>query len=279
MISLQNVDFSFKKKRVFRDLNLHIEQGQICGLFGKNGVGKTTLLYNLAGLLFPDSGKIDILGFSPQKRQKSFLENVFVIPDQIHLPDMSVRKYESVYAPFYPKFNGEQFQQFLTNFEVSYQSQLQKLSYGQQKKAFIAFALATNTSVVLMDEPTNGLDIMGKTQFKKMMASLMDDNRCFIISTHQAKDLENLVDRIIVLNEEKVLFNQSMQCISERLAFRVSSDKMLHNEAFYAEENILGNVLVLPNKEHFESKIDLELLYKAVVTNPEKMNQWFNSNR
>lgn len=279
MISINNLNFSFRKKVVFRDLNLHIEQGQICGLFGKNGVGKTTFLYNLAGLLFPDSGKIDILGFSPQKRHKYFLENIFVIPDEVHLPDMSVQKYENTYAPFYPKFSNEQFQQFLTDFEIPYQSRLQNLSYGQRKKVFIAFALAANTSLVLMDEPTNGLDIMSKTQLKRIMAGLMDNERCFIISTHQAKDLENLIDRVIILDEEKVLFNQSIQCVSECLTFQVSSDKMLRNEAFYAEENLLGKVLVLPNGEHIESKIDLELLYKAVITNPEKINQRFNSNR
>ncbi len=277
MISLQNVDFSFKKKTVFRDLNLHIEQGQICGLFGKNGVGKTTLLYNLAGLLFPNSGKIDVLGFSPKERQTKFLQEIFVIPDEVHLPDTSIKTYEKNLSPFYPKFNTEQFYEILTDFEIPHQSQLRKLSYGQRKKTFIAFALAANTSVVLMDEPTNGLDIMSKTQFKKRIAGGMNDSRSFIISTHQAKDLENLIDRVVILDEEKILFNHDLNEISKRLSFNISHNKTELHKAFYTEESFFGNISVFPNTENIENKVDLELLYKAVISNSQQINQWFNS--
>ncbi|GIM49133.1 ABC transporter ATP-binding protein [Capnocytophaga stomatis] len=277
MITVKNLDFSFRKKNIFKDLNLHIEQGQICGLFGKNGVGKTTFLYNLAGLLFPNQGTIQVLGFTPKDRKTDFLQEIFVIPDEVYLPDTSVEKYQKKLSVFYPKFSLEQFYRFLEGFEISKDAKLHQLSYGQRKKAFIAFALATNTSVVLMDEPTNGLDISGKMQFRKIVVEIMSDERCFIISTHQAKDLENLIDRVIVLDEKNVLFNQSMQEISQFLEFKASHDKTQREEAFYLEESFFGDMLVLPNNSHNESKIDLELLYKAVISNPKKVNDWFNS--
>ncbi|GET46658.1 ABC transporter ATP-binding protein [Capnocytophaga felis] len=277
MITVKNLDFSFRKKNIFKDLNLDIEPGQICGLFGKNGVGKTTFLYNLAGLLFPNQGTIQVLGFAPKERKTDFLREIFVIPDEVYLPDTSVEKYQKRLSCFYPKFSLEQFRNFLRAFEVSEEEKLHNLSYGQRKKVLISFALAANTSVVLMDEPTNGLDISGKTQFRKIMAEIMNDERCFIISTHQTKDLENLIDRVIVLDEKKVLFNQSMQEISQFLEFKASHDKTQREEAFYLEESFFGDMLVLPNNSHNESKIDLELLYKAVISNPKKVNDWFNS--
>ncbi|GIJ94697.1 ABC transporter ATP-binding protein [Capnocytophaga stomatis] len=275
MITVKNLDFSFRKKNIFKDLNLHIEQGQICGLFGKNGVGKTTFLYNLAGLLFPNQGTIQVLGFTPKDRKTDFLQEIFVIPDEVYLPDTSVEKYQQRLSCFYPKFSLEQFNRFLEGFEIPKDGKLNQLSYGQRKKVFVAFALAANTSLVLMDEPTNGLDIMGKSQFRKIMAEIMGDERCFIISTHQAKDLENLIDRVIVLDEKNILFNESIEQISRRLSFKITSDKS--EKAFYAEENFFGNILVLPNEGDAENKVDLELLYKAVISNSKKVNDWFNS--
>ncbi|GIJ97425.1 ABC transporter ATP-binding protein [Capnocytophaga stomatis] len=276
MITVKNLDFSFRKKNIFKDLNLHIEQGQICGLFGKNGVGKTTLLYNLAGLLFPNRGTIQVLGFTPKERKTGFLQEIFVIPDEVYLPDTSVEKYQQRLSCFYPKFSLEQFNRFLEGFEIPKDGKLNQLSYGQRKKVFVAFALAANTSLVLMDEPTNGLDIMGKSQFRKIMAEIMGDERCFIISTHQAKDLENLIDRVIVLDEKNILFNESIEQILRRLSFKITSDKS--EKAFYAEENFFGNILVLPNEGDAENKVDLELLYKAVISNSKKVNDWFNAN-
>ncbi|CEN40462.1 ABC transporter ATP-binding protein [Capnocytophaga cynodegmi] len=278
MITVKNLDFSFRKKTIFTDLNLHIERGQICGLFGKNGVGKTTFLYNIAGLLFPNRGTIQVLGFVPKERKTSFLQEIFVIPDEVYLPDTSVEKYQQRLSCFYPKFSLEQFHRFLEGFEIQKNAKLHQLSYGQRKKVLVALALATNTSVVLMDEPTNGLDIMGKTQFRKIMAEIMGDERSFVISTHQAKDLESLIDRVIVLDEKNVLFNESMEQISRRLAFKIASEKSEMEKAFYAEENFFGNILVLPNEDDIENRVDLELLYKAVISNPKKINDWFNSN-
>ena len=276
MISIQNLDFSFKKKKVFQDMSLYLESGQICGLFGKNGVGKTTLMYNLAGLLFPDKGKIEVMGFKPKARKTDFLREIFVIPDEVYLPDMSAEKYSKTLSVFYPKFDLEQFEKFLVGFEIEKNKKLHEMSYGQRKKVFISFALAANTSIVLMDEPTNGLDIMGKTQFKRVMAEIMNENRCIIISTHQAKDLENLIDRVIILDEKNVLFNESMEQISRRLLFRISDEKEAIDKAFYSEDSFFGNILVLPNESNTENRVDLELLYKAVISNPEKVNNWFN---
>jgi ABC-2 type transport system ATP-binding protein len=151
------------------------------------------------------------------------------------------------------------------------------MSYGQKKKVLISFALASGAKFLLMDEPTNGLDIMSKSQFRKVLAQALDEERCIIISTHQVKDLENLIDRITIIDEGKILFDQTVEDISKKLSFRFSFDDNETKEAFYSESSLRGNVIVTPNHTGDESKIDLELLYKAIVTNGEKIKAVFKS--
>jgi ABC-2 type transport system ATP-binding protein len=154
---------------------------------------------------------------------------------------------------------------------------MQNMSYGQKKKVLISFALASGAKFLLMDEPTNGLDIMSKSQFRKVLAESLDEDRCVIISTHQVKDLENLIDRITIIDEGKILFDQTVEDISKKLSFRFSFDDVESKEAFYSESSLKGNVIVAPNFSGDESKIDLELLYKAIITNSEKIKAVFKS--
>jgi ABC-2 type transport system ATP-binding protein len=168
-------------------------------------------------------------------------------------------------------------QTYLRDFDVPQDSTLQNMSYGQKKKVLISFALATNAKVLLMDEPTNGLDIISKSQFRKVLASALDEERCIIISTHQVKDLENLIDRVTIIDEGKILFDQKVEDIMEKLSFRISSDESEAKEALYSESSLRGNVIVTPNYEAEEGKLDMELLYKAIVTNGEKIKTLFQS--
>ena len=151
------------------------------------------------------------------------------------------------------------------------------MSYGQKKKVLISFALATKARVLLMDEPTNGLDIMSKSQFRKILAEALDEERCIIISTHQVKDLENLIDHVTIIDEGKVLFDQNVEQITQKLSFRFTYDAEDAASAFYSESSLMGNVIVAPNETGEEGKLDLELLYKAIVTNSQKITQLFQS--
>ena len=277
MISIQNLSFSYKKKPVFQGLNLQFEAGHVYGLLGKNGTGKSSLLRNIAGLLFPQKGSISVNGFTPLERLPVFLQDVFMVPEEFHLADIPVTDFIKHYAPFYPRFNRNQFNNYLQVFDIPTDSTLQNMSYGQKKKVLISFALATNAKVLLMDEPTNGLDIMSKSQFRKILAEALDEERCIIISTHQVKDLENLIDRITVIDEGKILFDQNVEEITKKLAFRFAYDAEDAAGAFYSESLLRGHVIVTPNLEGEESKLDLELLYKAIVTNPTKITQLFQA--
>lgn len=277
MIAIQNLHFAYKKKPVFIGLSLELKPGHIYGLLGKNGTGKSTLLRNMAGLLFPDKGNIKIMGFTPGERKPSFLQEVFMVQEEFYLPDVPLQHIIKHLAPFYPKFNKSQFEKYITDFEIPHDSTLQNMSYGQKKKVLISFGLASNASLLLMDEPTNGLDIMSKSQFRKVMAGALDENKCIVISTHQVKDLENLIDRITIIDEGKILFDQTVDAISRKLSFRISFDSEEVKQALYSESSLRGSAIISANTEGEESKLDLELLYKAIVTNRENIQSVFKA--
>ena len=277
MINIQQLNFSYRRKPVFRELNLSLQPGYIYGLLGKNGTGKSTLLRNIAGLLFPGSGSISVNGFNPAQRKPSFLADIFMVPEEFFLPNIPIQAFVKSNAPFYPNFNKTQFEQYLTEFSIPIENTLQQMSYGQKKKVLISFGLACNTSVLLMDEPTNGLDILSKSQFRKVMAGAVNENKCIIISTHQVKDLENLIDRITVIDEGKILFDQTIDNISRKLLFRISFSNEELKQAIYAEESLKGNALILPNYMEEDTAIDLEMLYKAIVLKGEAVHAVFNN--
>jgi ABC-2 type transport system ATP-binding protein len=277
MIDIQGLHFSYRKKPVFTGLSLQLQPGHIYGLLGKNGTGKSTLLRNMAGLLFPDKGKIKVMGFDPCLRQPAFLQEVFMVPEEFYLPDVPLQHILRHHAPFYPKFNKSSFEKYIADFEIPADSTLQNMSYGQKKKVLISFGLASNVSLLLMDEPTNGLDIMSKSQFRKVMAGALDDSKCIVISTHQVRDLENLIDRITIIDEGKILFDENIDAISRRLSFRISFDSEEVKQALYSESSLRGNAVITANTEGEESKLDLELLYKAIVTNRETIQSVFKA--
>lgn len=276
MVSIQNLHFSYKKKKVFDGLNLEFKPGHIYGLLGKNGMGKSTLLRNMAGLLFPKEGTITVNEFNPAERLPQFLQGVYMVPEEFYLPNISIEAFFQAYAPFYPRFNYRQFQHYLHTFDIPRDSTLQHMSYGQKKKVLISFALASNAQLLLMDEPTNGLDIMSKSQFRKVLAEAINEERCIIVSTHQVRDLENLIDRVTIIDEGRILFDQKVEAIVQKLSFRYAFDDAEVKEAYYAEPSLRGSVVVAKNTEGEEGKLDLELLYKAIVTNGNTIQKLFN---
>jgi ABC-2 type transport system ATP-binding protein len=276
MINIKNLHFSYKKKKVFKGLDLSLQAGHIYGLLGKNGTGKSTLLRCIAGFLFPGEGTIDVLGFVPGKRQPAFLQNVFIVAEEFYLPDVSVEKFVKYNASFYPNFSSEQFNQYLKEFDIPQDHTLQSMSYGQKKKVLISFGLACNTALLLMDEPTNGLDIMSKSKFRKVIAGAVNEEKCIVISTHQVKDLESLIDRITIIDEGQILFDQTIDSINRQIQFKISFDNEEVRDALYKEPSLQGSAVVCANIDGEDTKADLELLYKAVVTNGEAVRNAFD---
>ena len=277
MINITNLHFGYKKRKIFNGLSLTLQAGHIYGLLGKNGTGKSTLLKSIAGFLFPDKGTVEVMGFVPGKRQPAFLQDVFMVAEEFYLPDVSVQKYVKLNANFYPKFNHEQFGRYLNEFEIPLENTLQSMSYGQKKKVLICFGLACNTALLLMDEPTNGLDIISKSKFRKVIAGAITDEKCIVISTHQVKDLESLIDRITIIDEGQILFDQTIDNINRKIQFKISFDNEEVREALYREPSLQGNAIVCANYEGEDTKPDLELLYKAVVTNGDAVRSVFNN--
>ncbi len=275
MITIQDVHFAYKKKNVFTGLNLSLQPGHIYGLLGKNGTGKSTLLRNIAGLLFPGKGMIKVLNHTPGQRKPAFLQELFMVPEEFYLPNVSIENFVACNASFYPKFDRNQFNTYLKEFEIPGDNKLQQMSYGQKKKVLISFGLACNTSLLLMDEPTNGLDIMSKSQFRKVIAGAIDGNKCIIISTHQVKDMESLIDRITVIDEGRILFDQTSDRITSKLSFKISFDSDEIKHALYREESLKGCAIITTNTENEEGKLDLEMLYKAIVTKGDAIRSVF----
>jgi ABC-2 type transport system ATP-binding protein len=269
MIDIQNLSFGYKRKKLlYKNLTLKLEAGSIYGLLGKNGAGKSTLLKNFIGLLFPKDGKIAVNGFEPKKRWPSFLETIYFIPEEVYVPALTVEGYKNLFSPFYPSFSEEQFYSYLEQLDVKDKGKLNGLSFGQQKKFIIAFALACNTKVLLLDEPTNGLDIPSKIKFRKLIASIFTDDKIIFISTHQIRDLDNLIDRVIVVDNGELLLNASVSDISEKLCFKTVSELSSPDEILYSEESLKGFSVVTKNTNAEDSKVNLEHLFNAITEKP-----------
>jgi ABC-2 type transport system ATP-binding protein len=276
MIEIQNVSFGYsRRKMLYKNLTLTLEAGTIYGLLGKNGAGKSTLLKNLIGLLFPEKGKINVNTFEPKRRQPSFLQTIYFIPEEVYVPSLTINGYRNLFAPFYPCFENEKFNLYLKELDVKDEGKLNTLSFGQQKKFVIAFALACNTKVLLLDEPTNGLDIPSKIQFRKLIASVMNEGRTIVISTHQVRDLENLIDRIIIVDNGFLLLNASLGDISEKLCFKTVAEVDDSVRVLHSEDTLKGISVVQENPRGEESKVNLEQLFNAVTENPEVIKAIF----
>jgi ABC-2 type transport system ATP-binding protein len=274
MIEIKNLSFGYKKNQtLFRELNLELKSGNIYGLFGMNGAGKTTLLKHIAGLLFPKEGECNIFERNVCERLPEVMANIYIIPEEFVLPPVKISTFVDLHAPFYPRFDQTLFDKYLKEFEINDNKNLTTYSYGQKKKFLIAFGLATQTNVLLMDEPTNGLDIPSKSQFRRIMAAAVTEDQCIVISTHQVRDLASIIDHVIVLDNGKIIFQQSTYDISEKLAFGKLRDDQ-SQEVLYSED-VLGGKSAIYRSNGQDTAIDLEILFNAVIKNPQTINQAF----
>ena len=265
MLEINNLHFGYSKnKPLFKGLNLELRDGHVYGLFGKNGAGKSTLLKNMTGLAFPSKGQCLLDGINVSTRPVTVLEDLFFIAEEIFVPALTPVEFVKNTAGFYPKFDETSFYQYLKLLEVDQQGNMSRQSYGQQKKALIAFGLATNAKLMIMDEPTNGLDIPSKMQFRTLIASVQTENRCIVISTHQVRDLETLIDTMLVLHNGEIVVNKSLDELGEKLSFKIYSNTT-EITALYQEENIRGKYAILPNSAKEFSKVDIELLFNGII--------------
>ena len=248
MIEVSNISFKYagQKDQVFDDFSLTLKQDNIYGLLGKNGTGKSTLLYLISGLLRPAKGSVCFDGVETRKRLPETLQEIFIVPEEFDLPTMSLEEYVKINEPFYPRFSREVLEACLKDFELTTDLKLNALSMGQKKKVFMSFALAAGTKVLLMDEPTNGLDIPSKSQFRKVVAQYMSDDRT-------------------ILSPQKLLLDATVADIQEKYTFEYRTPNEM-DDVLYAEPSLQGNAVIAPRKaDSPETQVNLELLFNAVT--------------
>lgn len=266
------------QKPLFDRLHLSLEPGNIYGLLGKNGAGKSSLMKIIAGLLFPRSETIDVMGHRPSQRHPSFLQEVFLLSEEFDLPNMSIQQYVQFYSCFYPRFSTGLFQAYMDEFKLVTATKIQSLSYGQKKKFLLSFGLATDCKLLLLDEPTNGLDIPSKSQFRKLVANALTEERTFVISTHQVRDMEGLIDPVIILDEGEVVFNESAETVATKL--KVSRRNSIEDETslIYSEGGFGNYTIVSVNDDHSETNMPLEMLFNTVIHSKEQIHELFKAN-
>lgn len=277
MIAFKDVCFSYRRNvPVLSNLSLQIEPGTVCGLLGRNGVGKSTMLYLTAGLLRPRSGQVLCNGYIPSDRQVNFLNDIFIVPEEFDLPPITLDEYVRINSVFYPKFNLDLMHSILEIFALPGNINLGALSLGQKKKAFLSFALACNTSILLLDEPTNGLDITAKRMFRAAITAAMTDDKTIIISTHQVYDVENILDHVVIADNNRILLNRPMIDIQTKLRFGYTQDPEQAKRALFSIPMPGGfNVLEFLDDPDRETEVNLETLFELTNSNPELINQLF----
>ncbi len=277
MIEIKNLSFGYLKGHwVFNDLNLTVEQGGIYGLLGPNGQGKSTLLYLISGLLRPNEGEVTMNGTSTGLRLPSILSKIFIVPEEFTLPAITMKEYCQLNAPFYPKFSFDELSENLKAFGLDTDINMASFSMGQKKKAFLSFALACNTEILLLDEPTNGLDVTGKADFRRFIASHMNDNRTIIISTHQIHDVEKLLDHIIILGKNGLpVIDSPVSLIANKLCFEMIANGATpsQNEIFSKPTFGGNNIVSIRTDESPETEINLEMLYELAAEKPSEIKQ------
>ncbi len=262
---------------MFDNLDLKLLPGNIYGLLGRNGAGKTTLLKLMAGLVFPRHGQSVVADYQSKNRVPACLENICFIPEEYHLPSVRIDRYISINAPFYSGFDYDKLEWLLREFQLQPGHKLHQLSFGQKKKFLLAFGLSTSARLLLMDEPTNGLDIPSKSQFRRVITASVNEEQCVLISTHQVRDLENLIDPVIIIENGKIIFNRGVDEISSALVFETIPVIRENMRPIYHEEQLGGYQAIMPNIHGRDSRLDIELLFNGVIANPEVINYAFKS--
>lgn len=268
MIEVQNLSFSYPgaSSKVFDGFQLKLESGHTYGLLGRNGTGKSTLLYLASGLLRPKKGHLYIDGMESAQRDPLMLSRIFLVPEEFSLPEMSLQKYVSLIRPFYPRFNEQVLNDCLSAFELPDVRDLRQLSMGQKKKVFMSVALAAGTEWLLMDEPTNGLDIPSKATFRQVVAKNLSDDTTLIISTHQVHDVEQLIDHVVILDQSRLLCDANVGEITQRYSFETRQANEMSNDVLYAEPSPQGNNVIVPHAANEpETQLNLEMFFSAVT--------------
>ncbi len=275
MISFSNVNFRYRLgSRVFDGLSLRFAPGHVYGVLGENGVGKSTLLKLASGVLFPTSGSVTIEDDEASRRHEATMAKILYVPEEFVLPAVTLNQFKSCTSIFYPTFSEERFEECCRELAVLRDVRLDKLSMGQRKRAFLAFAFACCTPWLLLDEPTNGLDVAAKEAFRKLVANYVDDGLTVVISTHSVREVDSLVDHIVILNQRGLVLDTPIAEVAARLSFGRCCEE---DKPLWSEKTLAGMSGVTENHSEEESVVDIEMLFMASLSSPERLAALFNT--
>lgn len=274
MIKITNLNYSYDGySNVIRNINLTLHEGHIYGLLGANGVGKTTLIKILSGLLYSSEESCKVDDINPFKRKIELQRDMFLFDEEPISHSFSIVSMAKSLAPLYPNFDWQDFQNMLKELKVDGNVKLRSLSQGQRKKAYIAFGLAANTRYLFMDEPTNGLDITSKETFRKLVVAHALPERTIIISTHQIDDVENVLDSIIIMNINGILLSSTIEEVSRKLIFGPIDNP---EEAIFVTDTLQGPCGIMKNDTDLETTVDLKMLFTAFMEKTDEMTELFS---
>jgi ABC-2 type transport system ATP-binding protein len=293
MIEIKNLSLGFIKsnglpatrvnlgtvKPVLENLSLTIEPGHVYGLIGRNGAGKTTLMNCINGIIairrkdqpiYLDGVKLNIN--NPYDHAK-----LFYVTDTISNIHILADAFANTLACFYPDFSVNSYKEYMEMFHMDRNVFLDELSLGEKKSVFLSYAFASGAPYVILDEPTNGLDITSRKVFRKLIASYMTPDRAIVISTHHINEISSLLDHILILDNKHIVFDHSVMETGSVLSFIESDDEDLRQQALYSMTSAYGNRMILPNSGGSDSEIDYELLFEAVLENGKAINELFEN--
>ncbi len=217
LVHAKNLRIRYGSKAAVDDVSFSIPQGRVVGLLGHNGAGKTTLMRALVGLCSAE-GSLDVLGMNPRQQRVKLLESVCYIPDVAILPRWArVSELITLMGGLHPRFSGERARELLKRTSVSLTSKISTLSKGMVAQVHLALIASIDARLMILDEPTLGLDVISRKAFYEMLIDeWCDGQRSVLISTHQVEEIEALLSDVLMLNEGKLVLNLSLEDIDRR---------------------------------------------------------------
>jgi ABC-2 type transport system ATP-binding protein len=216
LVSARNVSKSFGTLRAVDDVSFDIEKGRIMGLIGPNGAGKTTLLKAVLGLTDCE-GSLSVLGLDPFRQRRELMQNICFIADVAVLPRwIKVSQLLDFLASVHPNFSRKRAEELLRETDINATSKVRELSKGMVTQLHLSIITAIDAKLLVLDEPTIGLDIIFRKEFySNLLNDYFDEERTIIITTHQVEEIENLLTDVMFINHGRIVLDSSMDSIPD----------------------------------------------------------------
>lgn len=267
LISINGLTKRYKNKAVVDQVNLAVGAGQILGLVGPNGAGKTTCLQAMLGLIDYE-GKVEMLGLNPREQRQKMLQEVAYIADVAVLPKwLKVSQALSYMADIHPNFDREKAEAFLAKTNIEHTAKVKTLSKGMVTQLHLALILAIDAKILILDEPTLGLDILTRRQFyTHLLEDFYDEDKCIIVTTHQIEEIEHILTDVAFIQDGKVVLSDTVEQMRER--FKLVAVPNEHVPQAKELKPLYANSLMGLTSMLFDNKDDEQLSQFGQISSP-----------